>query len=406
MRKRSELTAAEVIGLHESLDRKLERVGLRTQPEVAMRVLELVQNPQAQVRDYAAVVRTDPTLSARLLRLANSAAFAQRTACTSLDRACIILGVERLRALAMGFFMSRDAAATPDEAIARQLWGQLIFRGCLAAKLAQHIAPGLTSEAFVVGLMLDAGVPLMARIVGFKYLELLGQGYAPGKQFRQEFTEFEFTHVDVVVTLLRRWRLPETLLRPIEWHHTPPGESKRNDTMVQLHRIAYYVGAVDVDAIQAAPTATPPLSLMAERTMGLTADRLGSAIRDAIGEYRLIGELFNDVAEAMPTPDELADCVHDQLTRLVEEVLMRPQAAAADNNQHGTFRLGGFVVELERQPNSGIVAYIADSSGARIVSHEMALDEAGVPAIRTGLQLDPDPADDVEAINTFLGKAA
>lgn len=140
--------------------------------------------------------------------------------------------------------------------------------------------------------------------------------------------------------------------------------------------------------------------------MGLDANRLGTAIRDAIGEYKLIGELFSSVAEVMPTPDELAHCVHDQLTRLVEEVMMRPNARKDEAKVHGTFRLGGFIVELERSNNGGVIAYIADSSGSRIVSHEMAMDEAGVPAIRSGLLLEPDPADDIDAVNAFLGKAA
>lgn len=406
MKHRSELTATEVVALHESLHRRLERIGLRTQPEVAMRVLELVQNPDAQVRDYAAIVRTDPTLSARLLRLANSAAFAQRQPCTSLDRACVILGIERLRALAMGFFLSRDAAVVFDESVARQVWGQSVFRACLASKLAQQVAPGLTSEAFVVGLMLDAGIPLMTQLIGQQYVQLLVQGFAPGKQYRQEFAEYEFTHVDVITTLLRRWKFPDQLLRPIEWHHTPPGESRRDDASVQLHRIAYYVGALDIEAVRLAGPETVPLSHMAERTMGLDASRLGSAIRDAIGEYKLIGELFSSVAEIMPTPDELAHCVHDQLTRLVEEVMMRPNIRKDQSSAHGTFRLGGFIVELERASDGGVIAYIADSSGSRIVSHEMAMDEAGVPAIRCGLLLEPDPADDINAVNAFLGKAA
>src|SRR5689334_2751536 len=103
MKPRSELSGAEVDDLLGALEGRLHTVGIESQPEVAARIVELVSDPDAGLRQYADVVRADAALSGRLLRLANSAFFAQREPVTSLDRACVLLGLDRLKAVSLGF---------------------------------------------------------------------------------------------------------------------------------------------------------------------------------------------------------------------------------------------------------------------------------------------------------------
>jgi HD-like signal output (HDOD) protein len=97
---RSKLSATEIVQLQDFLSEKLQRIGVQSQPEVAIKVLDLSSRPDAHPKDYAAVIKNDPALCGRLLRLANSAMFAQRKAVTSIDRACLVLGLERLKAVA------------------------------------------------------------------------------------------------------------------------------------------------------------------------------------------------------------------------------------------------------------------------------------------------------------------
>ena len=126
MKIRALLTAAEIAPLQEWLGERLERIGVESQPELVAKILELTSNPNAQLQDYAKIIKTDPGLSGRLLKLSNSALFAQRRPVTSIDRACLLLGVERLKSISLGFHMSRAAAAgckTGAKSIGREVWG-------------------------------------------------------------------------------------------------------------------------------------------------------------------------------------------------------------------------------------------------------------------------------------------
>src|ERR1043165_7307229 len=211
MKPRALLSAAEVDGLYADIDRKLGAIGIETQPQVAARVLKLVSEPQSGRRQYAEVTTADPGISGRLLRLANSAYFAQRQPVTNLERACVLLGLERLKAIAMGFYLSRAASTDPASKLSRKVWGEGVYRASLAAELARAVCPSHAPEAFVVGLMMDVGVPIAVKLLGPSYMRMLEEQKPPTRQYKEEFQRLPFTHVDVATALLRRWRLPEIL---------------------------------------------------------------------------------------------------------------------------------------------------------------------------------------------------
>ncbi len=110
MRTRNTLTAAEVMKMLEHLEERLARIGLETQPDVALKILNLTTDPKSQLSDYARVIKTDPGLSGRLLKLSNSALFAQRNPVTSIDRACLLIGVSRLKSMSLGFHLGAARA--------------------------------------------------------------------------------------------------------------------------------------------------------------------------------------------------------------------------------------------------------------------------------------------------------
>lgn len=404
MRPRSELTSADLAELHAGLELRLSAVGIPTQPEVASRILQTVSDRTAQVSDYSKAIRTDAALTGRLLRLTNSAHFAQRTPVTTLDRACALLGVEKLKSFTLGFYLSRAAATEPNAALSRRVWGESVFRANLAAELARTLAPQITAEAFIVGLMLDSGVPLMTRLAGDAFTEIMERGLPPTKQFLAEFRALPFTHVDVVAVLAARWKLPGVLAHPIEWHHVQPNTSARTDDEYQLQRIAYYVGALNLS--EAPARAEPaPQSGTAARVLGVSADDLGAAVQKASAEYQKNRDMFAAVADGVPDVEQLGARVHNQLSELLD----RSTADAVRRDQHREppkFLLGGLRVELRGERGGEAVACVYDSGGHPIVSHRFRPEGADAQSLRDAIGLDPDPGDQDAQVNLFLHSLA
>ncbi len=405
MKPRCELSAIEIEDLHGSLDVRLATVGIPTQPEVASRILELVGKSDSQIADYVKIVRMDAALTGRMLRLVNSAHFAQREPVTSLDRACALLGIEKLKSFTLGFYLSRAAATDPAAQLSRQVWGQSVFRACLAAELARKLAPRVATEAFVVGLMIDAGVPLMAKLVGGQFLDLVSRRIAPTKLYVSEFQSLGYTHVDVVTVLMRRWKMPVMLSRPIEWHHTQPGDSSRSDDPQALQRIAYYVGAIDLVPTGKTINDPPPLTSMASRVLGMGSDVLGDVVKRASTEYVTASAMFAQVAETVADMDGLSARVHNQLTDLLDTSvasMIKPEAAEST----GTFNLGGLRVELRRETDGEAIACVFDSSNQAIIAHRFRPDGVDAEALREAIGLDPAPTDENARLEVFLRSIA
>lgn len=364
---RRDITSAELDAHRQRLDAHLDRVGLETMPQVAARLLELAADPNAQIREYVDAIKTDWALTGRVLRLANSAFYAQRQPVTRLDRALIVLGVERAKAICLGFYLSRAAAGAGARQIARRVWGRSVYRANLCSALARVHCPHLSAEAFIVGLMLDCGQPLLARIVGDQYISLFEEHPAPAKLYAAEFDALEFTHLDVVNALTRRWKFPAVLARPIAWHHTLPPVGKTNDSVVLLQRLAYYVGAIHLEDSSNRPAARAPLTGIADRLFEIGSSELEGVVHAANREYLQTVAVFGEVAEAVTDIDAVADAVQSQLVQIMDEQLERTVKA---ENRGGPEKLSisGTHVEVEPGRNGEVIAYINGSDGERLLS--------------------------------------
>lgn len=393
MKKRNELSAAEIDEMYRALEGRLEGVGVETQPEVAAKVIKLVGNPDAGLLEYAAVVKLDPALSGRLLRLANSAFFAQRQPVTNLDRACVLLGLERLKAIALGFHLSRASGAVRDDTLARKVWGEGVYRACLCAELTRRACPAYAAEAFVVGLMMDCGVPLMGRLLGPGAAQIVSGDGPPSKRFKAEFDGLAFTHVDVAAALARRWRLPELLAKPIERHHSMPYLGGKPEPVHILHRVAYYVGAIQMQAGGAAPQGSP-LPATAERVLGLNPEELAGIVGRAGREYGVMSEMFRDVASSIEDVATLAESVQGQLVELMDRSLM-DQLRVQTGPQDASFVIAQQKVDVEMTTGGVAVAYLLDGEGVRLLSYAFRPGEETLRGILEALGLED--AKDAEA---------
>jgi HD-like signal output (HDOD) protein len=413
MKARHELTAQEVGELHQLLDRKLDGIGLSSQPEVALKLLELSSKPNAQLAEYSNIIRSDQAVAGRVLRLANSAFFAQRRAVTAIDRACVVLGVDRLKAVALGFHLSRAAQAPGDKEYSRQIWGESLFRACLASQAARLTAPALVSEAFVIGLMMDAGLPIMGSLAGEGFRKVRTDGSTPGRLFRLENERLAFTHVDVMTVLARRWKLPEMLAKPLEWHHTKPPETKKDDPLVRLHRIAYVVGLVEFsprenagNAVGVAPVTlqTPGVGTVA-RILALGPDEIKSVVQQSAGEYSATIEMFKDIASGIQGGDNLLDAVQLSLTRAVDNLIERDLTdEVSDAPQR--FQLAGQWIELGRESDGSGMAYLFDSKGNRLLAHRFQPASTRPAEICEALGIDAASEQDVERLRQSMARMA
>ena len=275
----------------------------------------------------------------------------------------MLLGTERRRC-AWGS-TSRAAALPGVDQLSRGL-RQSVFRASLATAIARSQCPALSAEAFVVGLMLDCAVPLMARMLGEDYVRLVRACPSPAKLFATELDRLEFTHTDVAATLARRWKLPTVLARPIAWHHAPPTVAVRVDNVARMQRIAYYVGAVQLNAA-GLPIVHTPLQTTAEKLFGIESSEVGRIVADAANDYRGALEVFSHLGDRVEHLDAITDSVQVQLIEMMDDQMER---ALKLETRGGSERMtvAGHHIEVEPGDDGAVIAYIAGQNGERLLS--------------------------------------
>ncbi len=192
-------------------------------PDIFFKVNEVLSDPKSSAEDVARVVGMDVGLSAKLLKLVNSAMYGFPSKIENLSRAVALVGGEELSTLALGLSTIGYFKDIPPELIdMRTFWWHSIGCGIFAKIIAQK-KPGVSPETlFTAGLLHDVG-----RLVLYKkmpYASVQAMLYA-----RENFVpliEAEdmclgFNHTDISAILLKRWQFPELLTEIISNHHSP-----------------------------------------------------------------------------------------------------------------------------------------------------------------------------------------
>ncbi len=197
---------------------------LPTLPAIAMEVLQLSQNRNAQARDFEGILRRDQALTAKVLKLVNSPFFGLRREIVSIPQAIVVLGMRTLRSVVVAAQTSRllDRQLGPYGLVEGGMWMHSMSCATLARLIARRtkLASDLAEELFVGGLLHDVGKIILAPHVAGVQAEFdAATRAAGGDVVRAETDVMGITHPAVGAAMARKWGLGGTLVELIEGHH-------------------------------------------------------------------------------------------------------------------------------------------------------------------------------------------
>jgi len=194
--------------------------GLKPFPVVLARALTLLRNPDEPRAKVVALLEQDPALSARLLRVANSALYAPKRECVSVGDAIMRLGNKNVSDIISGiavFGMFSDVGG-----LGLRVRDHSARVASMARVLAVEWVQGGAEHVFLAGLMHDVGKLLMMQ-AGTPRYELLDKALL-AEPDRIHLTERELTgfdHATLGAHVLKEWQFPDDVARVVAWHHQP-----------------------------------------------------------------------------------------------------------------------------------------------------------------------------------------
>ncbi len=197
-------------------------------PQVVLRFLEIMQDPNFEHRDLGKVLSTDAGTVSEVLRLANSALFGIRNKIVSLQHGLTLLGPKRVRSLLLGRYLVDSISTKCVSGLDMSyFWRRSLASSVLAYHFAKDLLPRHQDETFIGALLADIGVPILAEAFPDAYALILAQ-YTPHgtpATLEAEVEAVEVTHAQVSAMVLAHWRLPEDVTNAVNLHQSQnPGE--------------------------------------------------------------------------------------------------------------------------------------------------------------------------------------
>ena len=133
---------------------------IATLPEVTLGIIELVENPRSSAQALNALIGRDPALSARVLRVVNSAFYGLPQQLGSINRAISLLGLNAVKNIAIAASLAKlfRGGALCDRFDAKDLWTHSLAVATAARLLAKETKKVQGDESFLAGLMHDIGI--------------------------------------------------------------------------------------------------------------------------------------------------------------------------------------------------------------------------------------------------------
>lgn len=202
-----------------SLDSFFATVKLPSMPEVAHQLIQTLNDGDAGVKEISDLIANDPALTAKLLRLANSAQFGLPRGVGSIDEAIQMVGMTKVRSLSLGASMSDAFPSYPG------LNPQAFWQGSMAcAAYAQWLASALdmdSQQAWLTGMMLRLGELLIAQADPKALLEIEALPHVPGGRWERERRLIGFSEGQITAELARRWNFPMQIVQALERSFDP-----------------------------------------------------------------------------------------------------------------------------------------------------------------------------------------
>lgn len=227
-------------------------VRLATPPEIYARLTHLLEQPTAALPAIAEVIECDPALSARLLKLVNSAFFSPPSPIHDITTAITLLGVRELRNLVLVTEVIQHFDGIPSELLdIYAFWRRSLRCAVLARALAQQSeSPVDCAAVFSAGLLHDIGhLVICLRLPEFGRKALLEHRYRglPLHEVQRECIGFDYAELGAA--LARQWRLPEMLCEALA-HHADPGRARAWQRELALVHLAWRGSAAEGLALE------------------------------------------------------------------------------------------------------------------------------------------------------------
>jgi len=261
---------------------------IATLPEITLKIIELVEDPNSTARDLHKIIANDPALCSRILKVVNSAFYGLPRQIGSINRAIVLLGLNAVKNIAIAASLTKlfRGGELCARFSAKELWIHSIATAAASKLVCDELKLNLSDEAFLAGLIHDIGIMVEVQSMRHELLQVFEEmtfddNGAPTSDMREiEERVLGASHEAFGAGLCDAWKFPKSFTYVTRHHHAPlelPADSRTLTTIVYIaDRIAALCGygfRTDLMSLDFDPDVIAVLNLTTEQ-IGSIKERL------------------------------------------------------------------------------------------------------------------------------------
>lgn len=246
---------------------------LPTIPVVAQQILKLVHDERTSVDKLSNIIENDPPISAKILSVANSAFFGYKATTKTIHNAILRIGFTNVKDIAVGVSLMtvfEERGGGPRAFDYQRIFNHSVTVGAIAQLISKDLKLKFSDEIFMTGILHDLGYLVLNKYFPDTYMQVLGVFEKTKDLLGAEESVFDFTHADIGAWLAEKWKLPESVLDAVLYHHKPSLAMRNVDRVAVIHIADYVVSKGLFSVISENPNY--PLDLAALHTLSISED--------------------------------------------------------------------------------------------------------------------------------------
>ena len=263
---------------------------IKTLPHVVTRLSQLINDDDSTMKDFEEVIKMDPTLVARLLRLVNSPYYRLIQKVDSIGRAVTFIGMKNIHNIALtealkNIFNEKDSSTKFSR---NKLWLHCAAVSICSKMLAERIFGVNGDDAYLCGILHDFGLIIEEQVAPEKFISVCESLDPEIELPEQERTVLGTDHCEIGYLLTQEWNMTEAIQDAIRDHHNID-DTVEPDSLTGIIKLSEYItGQLNYAAL---PETSPTLS-----------PSLAAHVQDNIDEYKV---LIDDLPEEMSKAQDI-----------------------------------------------------------------------------------------------------
>ena len=297
---------------------------LPTLPAVAVKIIDLANDPDADINTACQYISLDPALAAKILKTANSPLYKSRRAATNVRQAVSVLGTHSVIVIALSFSLANSLMKHPGQYPSvfdnNMFWRHSITSALACRALGEKVGLNIPDDLLLAGLLQEIGILALNAIMPDEYESIFASTPDHDTLLRSERETLGVGHDEIGYALLKQWHIPDYIALACTASHTHPPPTGVDTNLHACVAVSRYMADYFLEPSN--PSKAAALTEAATSWLDLNGD----ALKDVIDKMGVGLSSVEDLFEiAIYHPSEITGILSEAKELLTIQMLSRVQ---------------------------------------------------------------------------------